>query len=261
MLVGRMRDIANRVDHLGSATVADLAEQFGVAVETIRRDLRVLEESGYLRRTHGGAVSVLDNDAGTPAFGSRQMQNAAAKKAIARQAVAMVREGDVLMLDQSSSCWYLAQALPNINLTIITNSIRIIFDLVQKPKIKVIAIGGEYFEKYGAFLGVIAINSVHEFQADICFHSCGAYHEDLGAWDNNELNAGVKKAMLRASRSNVLLCDTSKFNRTAFALVNSADRIHCIISENGVRGAVLRPANPQGEVAAATDRGNGGATR
>jgi DeoR family transcriptional regulator, L-fucose operon activator len=258
MLVGRMREIANRVDHLGSVTVVDLADQFGVAVETIRRDLRVLEESGYLRRTHGGAVSVLDDDAGTPAFGSRQMQNAAAKKEIAQQAVAMVREGDVLMLDQSSSCWYFAQALPNITLTIITNSIRVIFDLVQKPKIKVIAIGGEYFEKYGAFLGVIAVNCVHEFQADICFHSCGAFHEDLGAWDSNELNAGVKKAMLRASRSNVLLCDTSKFNRTAFALVNSVDRIHCMISEDGVRGAVLRPADQHRGAGSAAGQDNGG---
>ncbi len=261
MLVGRMRDIANRVDHLGSVTVTDLAEQFGVAVETIRRDLRVLEEGGYLRRTHGGAVSVLDDDVGTPAFGSRQMQNAAAKKAMAEQAVAMVREGDVLMLDQSSSCWYLAQALPNIDLTIITNSIRIIFDLVQKPKVKVIAIGGEYFEKYGAFLGVIAVNCVHEFQADICFHSCGAFHEDLGAWDNNELNAGVKKAMLRASRSNVLLCDRSKFNRTAFALVTPVERIHCMISEDGVRGAVRRPAQSQDGTGQVAAEDNGGRMR
>ena len=240
MLAGRMKDIVNRVDHLGTVSVADLAEQFDVAVETIRRDLRVLEEGGYLRRTHGGAESIIDSDAGMPSFGSRQAENAAAKQIMADQAISMIREGDVLMLDQSSSCWYLAQSLPNIDLTIITNSVRIVFDMVQKQKIKVIAIGGEYFEKYGAFLGVIAVNNISEFHADICFHSCGAFQEGIGAWDNNELNAGVKKAMIRNSRSNVLLCDTSKFNRTAFSLVNSVERIHCMITEKSVVGEVHR---------------------
>lgn len=260
MLVGRMKDIVNRVDHVGSVTVADLAQQFGVAVETIRRDLRVLEDGGYLQRSHGGAVSLLDSDAGTPAFGSRQMENAAAKRAMAQLAVAMIKEGDVLMLDQSSSCWYFAEALPNIGLTIITNSIGIVFDLVQKPMIKVIAIGGEYFEKCGAFLGVIAVNNVLELHADICFHSCSAFEEDVGAWDNNELNAGVKKAMLRSSRSNVLLCDRSKFNRTAFALVTPVERIHCMISEDGVRGAVRRAPDLHGQANQMAGQGGGGST-
>lgn len=244
MLVGRMKDIANRVDHVGSVSVTDLAEQFDVAVETIRRDLKVLEEGGYLRRVHGGAVSLVDNDAGTPAFGSRQMEHAAAKQAMAQQAIGMIREGDVLMLDQSSSCWYLALALPNIELTIITNSLRIVFDMVQKPKIKVISVGGEYFEKYGAFLGVIAVNNILDFHADICFHSCGAFQDGVGAWDNNELNAGVKQAMIRSSQSNVLLCDKSKFSRTAFALVNPVERIHCMITEDGVSGSVRRDVTP-----------------
>lgn len=240
MLIGRMKNIVNRVDHVGAASVAELAEQFGVAVETIRRDLRSLEDGGYLRRTHGGAVSLLDTDEGSLAFGSRQLQNADAKKQMARLAIPMIREGDVIMLDQSSSCWYLAQALPNIRLTIVTNSVRIAFDMVRKPRIKVIAAGGEYFEDYGAFLGVIAVNNLHDFQADICFYSCGAFQEGVGAWDVNELNAAIKKAMLRNSRANVLLCDTSKFNRTAFALVNRAETIDCLISENGVVGRVRR---------------------
>lgn len=240
MLVGRLKAIVNRIDHVGATTVSDLAEQFGVAVETIRRDLRALEEGGYVRRTHGGAVSILDNDEASLAFGSRQFQNADAKKEMARLAIPMICEGDVLMLDQSSSCWYLAQALPNIELTIVTNSVRIVFDMVRKPRVKVIAVGGEYFENHGAFLGVIAVNNILEFTADICFHSCTAFQEGVGAWDSNELNAGVKKAMLRNSHSNVLLCDTSKFGRSALALVDRVEHIDCRISEDGVVGAVRR---------------------
>lgn len=247
MLFGRLRDIVNRVDHVGSVVVADLAEQFDVSVETIRRDLRTLEEAGYLRRTHGGAVSLLETGVEALAFGSRKLENLAAKKIIAQSAVKLIRDGDVLMMDQSSSAWYLAQSLPDINLTIITNSVRIVFDFVQRPKIKVISVGGEYFERYGAFLGAITVSNILGFHADICFHSCAAFQEGEGAWDNNELNAAVKKAMLRRSKSNVLLCDKSKFGHTGFALVNPVDRIDCMITEEGVTGEVRRVAGSQGK--------------
>ncbi|MDV7142552.1 DeoR/GlpR family DNA-binding transcription regulator [Tropicimonas sp. TH_r6] len=236
MLVGRMRDIVNRVDHVGELSVADLSEQFGVAVETIRRDLRTLEEDGYLRRTHGGAASIIENNHGSLSFGRRKLEETDSKRAIARQAVAMIRPDTVLMLDHSSSAWYLAEALPDIPLTVITNSVRIVFDLVRKPNIRVIGVGGEYYEKYGAFLGVLTQNQVQEFHADICFCSCAAYSEDGGAWDNSELNAGVKIAMARSAKSNVLLCDTSKFDRTAFALTHPPRRIDCVITETGKTG-------------------------
>ncbi len=240
MLAGRLRDIVNRVDHLGSVGVAELAAQFNVAVGTIRRDLRALEDAGYLQRTHGGASSIADGYGASLALSSREQANAAAKQRIASQAAAMVLPGDVLMLDHSSSSLYLAQELPDIEITVITNLVKTVFDLVCKPNIRVISIGGEYSEKYGAFVGAIAVNNVLEFRADICFFSSLAFQPEVGAWDSNEINASVKKAMLRNSRSNVLLCDTSKFNRTAFSLLAPADRIHCIITEDKVIGDVHR---------------------
>ena len=257
MLAGRVRDIVNRVDHVGSVTVAELAEQFGVAVETIRRDLRVLEEAGYLQRTHGGATSIADGYGSSLAIGSRQMTNTDAKREIAKTAATMVRPGDVLMLDHSSSSWYLSQELPDIEITIITNLVKIVFDLVSKPNIKVISVGGEYSEKYGAFVGAIAVNNVLEFHADICFFSGLAYQEEVGAWDSNEINASVKKAMLRNSRSNVLLCDTSKFNRTAFSLLAPADRIHCIVTETETIGDVHRTPGTRTETPRMTGAGSG----
>ena len=239
MLSGRFKDIVNRVDHLGEVSVSDLSEQFGVAVETVRRDLRALEEAGYLRRTHGGACSLIDND-DVLAFGSRQSENSAAKQAMAKMAIGLVKEGDVLMLDPSSSSWYLARALPDIPLTIITNSVRIVFDLVHKPSIKVIGVGGRYHEKYGAFLGTITVGHLLDFKADICFHSCAGYLPESGAWDSNALNAGVKKAMLRASLTHALLCDKSKEGRGGFMLINSSDQIHCRVNEVEISGMLRR---------------------
>ncbi|WP_171022037.1 DeoR/GlpR family DNA-binding transcription regulator [Cohaesibacter sp. CAU 1516] len=240
MLPGRLKDIVNRVDHLGSISVADLSAQFGVAVETIRRDLRLLEEQGYLRRTHGGASSLLDSH-DVLAFGSRQSLNSDAKEAMARHALPFIHEEQTLMLDPSSSCWYLARMLPDMPLTVITNSLRIVFDLVHKPNIRVIGVGGRYYEKYGAFLGTITVDHIHEFQADLCFHSCAGFMDESGAWDSNALNAGVKRAMRRSSRDHIMLCDKSKEERGGFMQIANAERIHCRINEDGVVGAM-----PQG---------------
>nr|WP_321461791.1 DeoR/GlpR family DNA-binding transcription regulator [uncultured Cohaesibacter sp.] len=239
MLSDRLKAVVNRVDHLGSVSVNDLSEQFGVAVETVRRDLRVLEEAGYLRRTHGGACSLLDNDE-VLAFGSRQSENADAKAKMADRAISLVKEGDRIFLDPSSSCWYLARALPDIPLTVMTNSVRIVFDLVQKSNIKVIGIGGRYYEKYGAFLGSITVSNILDFHADICFHSCAGFLPESGAWDSNALNVGVKKAMLRASNTHALLCDTSKVGRGGFMLINELNSIHCRVDEQGIHGALKR---------------------
>ena len=244
MLTNRLRDIVNRVDHVGSISVAELSEQFGVAVETIRRDLRALEEAGYLRRIHGGATSLNDHVSAL-SFSSRQQESPEAKGKIAQIALSLIREGDVLMFDPSSTAWNLAQALPDMRLTVITNSVRIVFDLVPKANIEVICVGGHYHEKYGAFLGAVTVGNILDYHADICFHSCSAYDPETGAWDSNDLNAGVKKAMLKSSRSNALLCDTSKVGRDGYTLINSIERIDCLVSEEGIQGEVRRRSDQQ----------------
>lgn len=230
MLNSRLQSIVNRVDHLGSASVKDLAQQFGVAVETIRRDLRALEESGYIRRCHGGVMSLAEGDAGL-AFGNRESENASAKKHIAEQALPHIKNGDVIMLDASSSSWFLAQALPNLNITVVTNSLRITFELVSKPAIKTLAIGGRYSEKYAAFLGAHAVSQVADFRADTFFFSCTGYEPGIGAWESNELNASIKRMMHKSCKQSILLCDSSKFGKSSLIKLMEDDSITRVLSE------------------------------
>lgn len=231
MLNSRLQSIVNRVDHLGFVSVKDLAEQFSVAVETIRRDLRTLEEAGYIKRSHGGVMSLMDTDAGLD-FGNRQSENASAKQVIAAKALEHIKPGDVIMLDASSSSWFLAEALPHEDLTVITNSVRIVFDLVKKPAIKTLAIGGRYSEKYGAFLGALAVSQVADFRADTLFFSCTGFDEEQGAWESNELNAAIKQMMRRSSRKSILLCDKSKLGKSGLIKLCDANQIDTVITED-----------------------------
>lgn len=230
MLNNRLQGIVNRVDHLGSVSVKELSESFGVAVETIRRDLRFLDEKGYLRRSHGFAISLAGEDIGL-AFGSRQNNQANEKKRMAHKALSLIKPGDVLMLDSSSSCWYLAQMLPDLPITVITNSLRITFELVSKQAINTLTIGGEYSEKYGAFLGPVTSGQLADFRADIFFCSCSGFEQDVGAWESNELNAANKKVMHRASKRTVLLCDSSKMGKSGLIKLFNSDQLDQIISD------------------------------
>lgn len=230
MLNNRLQSIVNRVDHLGSVSVKDLSELFGVAVETIRRDLRFLDDKGYIRRSHGFAVSLAGDDIGL-AFGSRQNTQAGEKKGIAGKALELIKPGDVVMLDSSSSCWYLAQMLPDKPITVITNSLRIAFELVSKPAIKTLTIGGEYSEKYGAFLGSVTTAQLGDFRADILFCSCTGFEPESGAWESNELNAATKKVMHQSSKRTVLLCDSSKLGKSSLIKLFNSDQLDQVLSD------------------------------
>ncbi len=231
MLNERLQSIVNRVDHLGSVSVNDLAEQFGVSVETVRRDLRALKKGGYLKRSHGGAVSIAESDIGL-AFGHRKHESTDKKEVIAEKAVQLIKPGDVIMLDASSSSWYLAKALPDQSLTVVTNSVLIAFELASRKAIKTLTIGGEYSEKYGAFLGSLATAQIAEYRADTVFFSCTGYQEDSGAWESNEMNTAIKRMMLKQSKHSVLLCDSTKMNRLGqFRLCETNQLSHFITEQ------------------------------
>src|SRR5690606_2933908 len=132
----RYEIITKIVNERGSVRVSELSEICGVTEETIRRDLERLESQGRLRRSHGGAVSLNDEQQEIPFF-EREITNVMEKKAIAQEAVKHVSEGDSIILDASSTAWYMASILPNMRLTVLTNAIKVALELSSKDKIEV----------------------------------------------------------------------------------------------------------------------------
>lgn len=133
MFSPRVVDIEKYIVQAGSVTVKELSDRFSVSLETIRRDLQELESNGSVKRVHGGAISLDNADAGL-AFNKRKHERSIEKKLIAYKALALIKPGDMIMLDASSTCWYLAEALPDISLTVITNSFRNVLSLAVKKK-------------------------------------------------------------------------------------------------------------------------------
>ncbi|WP_411736204.1 DeoR/GlpR family DNA-binding transcription regulator [Paenibacillus sp. M2] len=237
MLVAeRYEKIVEWVDTQGSMRVTELSERCGVTEETIRRDLDKLEQAGRLRRSHGGAVSVkykeeLQSEIPYP---ERAVAHAEEKRRIASEAVNMVEPGDRIALDASTTAWYMAAGLPNIPLTVLTNSIKVAAELSNKEQIRVIATGGQLASKSLSFVGPLAERSLDAYHVDKVFLSCKGVHLTKGISESNELQALVKQKMIQIADEVILLADSSKFNIQAFTRVAEMSSVAKVITDQGV---------------------------
>lgn len=229
MLVAeRHQKIVDLVNLRSSMRVSELSEIFSVTEETIRRDLEKLEKENKLRRSHGGAVSVQEKESEVD-FSEREITNVIEKKVIAREAVKQIESGDRIILDASTTAWYMAKILPNIPLTVITNSIKVALELSKKEKIEVISTGGILLPKSLSYVGPLAERSLNSYHVNRTFLSCKGIDLNSGLSDSNEWQAILKKQMIERSNETILMVDSSKFGHREFSHISSLSDIDQII--------------------------------
>lgn len=234
MLVAeRYEKIVKLVGERGSIRVSELSELCQVTEETIRRDLDRLESEGRLRRSHGGAVSIKEQQSEIPYF-EREVTNAEEKKRIAQEAVGWIQPHDRVLLDASSTAWYMASYLPDIPLTVLTNSIKVATELSGKEKIVVISTGGQLARGSLSYVGPLAERSLDAYHVDKLFLSCKGVHLERGISESNEMQALVKKKMIDIAEQVILLADSSKFGVRAFTHVAELTEADAVITDRGL---------------------------
>ncbi|MBE0344258.1 DeoR/GlpR transcriptional regulator, partial [Paenibacillus sp. 28ISP30-2] len=145
-----------------------------------------LEQAGRLRRSHGGAVSVKNEQPETP-YAVREIMNAEEKRRIAEEAVKQIQPHDRILLDASTTAWYMASILPDIPLTILTNSIRVATELAGKEKIEVISTGGQLLQRSLSFVGPLAERSLESYYVDKLLLSSRVVQLDRGISESKGL--------------------------------------------------------------------------
>lgn len=232
--VERQKYIIAKLNEDGIVFVSRLASELNVTEETIRRDLEKLEKQEYLRRTHGGAVS-LDESTYELSLEKRKSTNVEAKQRLAVKAATFVASGDTIFLDASTTTFYMARELKKLkNVTIITNSMRIVSELVNCDGIKVIAVGGVVSGNQ-SFIGTLAENNIAEnYFASKMFFSSKGITEDAGILESNEAECGIKQKMLANANTKYYLCDKSKIGAVGFVKLATFDKINCIITDSGL---------------------------
>ncbi|MFN0135293.1 MAG: DeoR/GlpR family DNA-binding transcription regulator [Phycisphaerae bacterium] len=240
----RQRAILRRVQETGGARVTELARELQVAEETIRRDLEKLDTDGKLLRTHGGAVP-LEPDRELP-YSIRETANLNAKRAIARLAVSHIREGDVIGLDSSSTVNELARILPDMGVTVITNSLVAAMSLASKPRIRVISTGGQLDGPSVSFVGSLAEDSVSRFNINKLFMSTKGADVQRGLSVAADEHARIKRRMMDFSEQVYLLADHSKFGVRSVVFFAQLNEVRTVITDTGVIASVLDELANQG---------------
>lgn len=238
LLAERLNYIVQVVNERGSIRVTELSELCNVTEETIRRDLDRLETEGKLMRSHGGAVSTKDPQTETPYF-VRETTNAEQKRSIARQAIQYINERDTIILDASSTAWYMAQIMPDFPLTVLTNSIKVAMELSTKEKVQVISTGGLLTPRSLSYVGPLAERSLNMYHVDKAFISCKGVHNQRGISESNEQQALIKHKMISISDQVYILADYSKFGVQAFTHVAPISGIDCIITDDQTDRAAI----------------------
>jgi DeoR family fructose operon transcriptional repressor len=209
----RQNEILDILKKNSFATVANLAKSLYASLPTIRRDLTLLEEEGYIKRCHGGAM-ILDGNTKPPLYFRRE-QNAQEKLKMCKVASSLISEGDTVFLDASSSVFHISDFLEKKDeVTVITNGLPLATRLADTG-IKVYSTGGRLLRESLAFVGISAENSAMAYNADIMIFSVASLSDSgmLSDWSEDE--AMLRLAMAKNAKKTVLLCDSSKFGTTS----------------------------------------------
>jgi len=226
----RHRVILAKVQDAGSVRVAALAKELAVTEETIRRDLERLDSEGKLQRIHGGAVTI-EHDRRELPLGIRETVRTHEKRAIADGAIRHIAEGDVIALDASSTAGELARAIPDIPLTIVTNSVSVATTLADRSRIRVVSTGGILDAPSLSYIGPIAEQTLDRFHIRKLFFSCKGLDLERGLSVTADEHAGIKRRMLDLCEQAILLIDGSKFGVRAVEFFGTVGELDIIITD------------------------------
>ncbi|MEQ8211548.1 MAG: DeoR/GlpR family DNA-binding transcription regulator [Lacipirellulaceae bacterium] len=226
----RRLEILSQLQEAGAVRVASLATRFGVADETIRRDLDKLSDQGQLARTHGGAISIRHDRVDLP-MAIRKNRRAAEKQQIANQALELINPNDVIGLDASTTVLELACLIPDMPLTVVTNSLDVIRLLADRPQIEVICSGGEFDPKSMCLFGPLAEANIQQIALSKLFFSCKGIDFEHGYSEASTHHASLKRVFLQQAEQSILLADSSKFGVRSMVSSGKLDLVDLVITD------------------------------
>lgn len=232
----RQQKILEILNAEGSVLVSRLSQEMSVTEETVRRDLEKLEAREQLRRTHGGALPI-SGGSYELSLEKRKNLNVEIKEALAQKAVEQIASGDSIFLDASTTTFYMARYIRNLrNITVITNSLRVINELTGIDGVKVIAPGG-IVSSNQSLVGAAAEGFLAEnYYADKMFFSSKGIGSGSIILEGNEQEYQIKQRMIKNARKCYYLCDKSKIGRVGYMKLASFKDVDCLITDAEVTG-------------------------
>lgn len=233
LITDRKSAILNYINKNQSADVSTLAKLFDVSEVTIRRDLNELDETGQIRRVHGGAekIPLLTEE---PQYIKRLKENNQPKQLIAKEAVRFVKDNMIVFLDAGTTIFEIAKEIINhnyYNLTLITNDINTAYLIHQSGKNNLIVIGGNVIKKNGNIQGALANQMFNNINPELSFVGSSSIGSDLKLYSPDEQKIALKKNIIQNSAKTILTVDSTKFDKRSLYYITDLNQFDMIITD------------------------------
>ena len=232
----RRLQISELVRQHGSVQVAALAERFGVSLQTVRKDLRYLSDRGVMARAYGGAIDSSVVGGGIPpepAYEAKRTEHLDEKRRIGARAAALIKAGDTVVLDSGTTAIELAEALPDIDVTVVTNDFGVLGALAPKHNINLVMLGGELRRRNMAFYGGLTVEALDDLHVDKLFLGVDGFDLDRGVTTHYEPEALLNRKMVEAAVQVVCITDSSKFGKVCLHRIIPVTALDMLITDTG----------------------------
>ncbi len=227
----RQQQLLERLERDQSLQVAALAEEYNTSQETIRRDLKLLERGGKLRRVYGGAIAV--RTPGIRPLVERERINQAGKATIAGLARDLVKEGDSIYIGEGTTTLALARLLADhVPCKFTTNMMDIGIALGRGRGHEIFITGGRLYPEHGILAGHAAIMAAQSEIYDIAFVGTSSITLNIGFLDHERVLAEINKALTNRARRLVVLADHSKFGASARFVTYDLSAVDTVVTDS-----------------------------
>lgn len=231
----RVNYILKKLEHNSLVKTNDLVNEMGVSIDTIRRDLKKLEEEGKLTCIRGGACSSEEELQYSPFFG-RQIINEDLKREAAKKATSLIHSGNIIALNAGTTNSILAEELVKLKkqITVVTNNLSALSILTGSEYIQIVVPSGIVDKEELALYGCNCVEEISSYSFDLSFLAINAVHPTYGFSDFRFQEMDIIKTMIKHSKRSVALMDSQKFGKISKKVFLSPREISLLITNNQI---------------------------
>lgn len=234
----RHKAILESLRNSGSVDVGVLSQQLKVSAVTIRKDLDMLEEKKLLYRTHGGAI-IADPYIATRKVSEKEKLHPELKRRIGQRAIELLSPQDALIIASGTTVQAFARCIPNMKMTVITSAMNVVMELLDKPDIEIIQLGGIIRHSSASVVSEYAIRMLDNFACNKLFLGVDGIDPEYGLSTTHLQEASLNRMMIHSATKTIVLADSSKFGRRGFSKICDMSDIDHVITDSGTPAKML----------------------
>jgi DeoR/GlpR family transcriptional regulator of sugar metabolism len=240
----RQQRIGEYLQKVEFASLEEIAKQVDASVSTVRRDVTLLEATGTIRRTHGGARIVAPRtDEFT--FSARDTHQLTEKEAIGRACAELILPNQSVIIDAGTTAYHVARYLESKSPQIITNSLPVANLFASANKLEVVLSGGVIYPRLGVLVGPLAVEAFSKIHVDVAVMSAGGLSLS-GITNSHGLLIDIQRAMLRAAKTVFFCMDHTKLGRESVLPLCDLQQVDTLVTDSGAPKDLLESLRSRG---------------